>query len=63
MSKELERKVAEWAEYCLSTTVELEEVEIDTTDEVLRKLGAGGRRAGRWAREVETKRLSDGSKR
>jgi hypothetical protein len=44
---ELERKVAEWAEYCLGTTVELEEVEIDSTDEVLRKLGVGGREGER----------------
>ena len=44
---ELEKKAEEWAKYCLNTTVELEEVEIDTTDEwILRKLGVGGREDG-----------------
>lgn len=41
--RELEKKAEEWAERCLSTTVELPEVEIDLTDCVLRKLGIGGR--------------------
>jgi hypothetical protein len=43
VSEELERKAKECAEYCLSTTVELPEVEIDTTNEwIPRKLGVGG---------------------
>jgi hypothetical protein len=43
--KGLDRGAGEWAERCLSTTVGLPEVEIDTTDEwVLRKLGVGGGR-------------------